>query len=159
MQKRCPFCKRFIKAGTNFHEGCFSSRASSLGDFIVGKLGISHEDAVPVANRIVSLWASDPERFGTYEESLETFDFEEIYQHVHKKNSNRNQKPKQVVMDMRGGAREGAGRKRKGTRKPVSINLPDEEWRKIHEKIASGEVKGLSDYFVNLHLEGAHVHS
>lgn len=53
----------------------------------------------------------------------------------------------------RGGARVGAGRKSKGVRKPVSINLPPNDWDQINEIIESDtiSVSSYAEYFKILH--------
>lgn len=50
-----------------------------------------------------------------------------------------------------GGVRPGAGRPAIGRRRVVSISLPDQDWKKIDQKIESGEVESLSEYFRDLH--------
>lgn len=50
-----------------------------------------------------------------------------------------------------GGVREGAGRKRIGVKRPVSITLPEEDWEQIERLIKSGHCKSYADYFRSLH--------
>ncbi len=51
-----------------------------------------------------------------------------------------------------GGVREGAGRKRIGVKRPVSITLPKEDWEQIDRLIESGHCKSYAEYFRTLHL-------
>lgn len=57
-----------------------------------------------------------------------------------------------------GGAREGAGRPSLGSRKVVSITLPDQVWDEINLSIEQGEAKNISDYFRKLILRGGVSH-
>lgn len=51
----------------------------------------------------------------------------------------------------RGGAREGAGRKKIGTARALRITLPEGEWDRIDQLIADGTVSNQSEYFRLLH--------
>lgn len=55
----------------------------------------------------------------------------------------------QVTLSLRGGAREGAGRKSMGVKKAVSITLPQQIWNEIDNLIRTGQVKSYSEYFRN----------
>lgn len=57
----------------------------------------------------------------------------------------------ELVMQ-RGGYRPGAGRKAKGIRRPVKINLPQEEWDYIEGLIENEHVESLAEYFRILHF-------
>ncbi len=57
----------------------------------------------------------------------------------------------QMKLEMRGGARKGAGRPSKGIKKPVSITIPKEEWDLIDKCIAEGHYKTYADYFRHAH--------
>lgn len=54
--------------------------------------------------------------------------------------------------DMRGGAREGAGRKKIGLSKSMSITLPEKEWERIDKLVEDGHVKNRSEYFRLAHM-------
>lgn len=49
----------------------------------------------------------------------------------------------------RGGVRQGAGRKAKGVRKSVTINLPEGDWEHVQFLIREKDI-ALSDYFRGL---------
>lgn len=53
----------------------------------------------------------------------------------------------QIKMDLRGGARPGAGRKSLGVKKPISITLEEKEWKAIDDLIKEGEFKSYAEYF------------
>lgn len=53
----------------------------------------------------------------------------------------------QMKMDLRGGARPGAGRKLIGKRKPVKITLAPESWEEIDNLIQSGHFPSYAEYF------------
>lgn len=50
-----------------------------------------------------------------------------------------------------GGRREGAGRKKIGDSRKLSMTLPKEEWERIDEGIANGHFASIADYFRQLH--------
>ncbi|OAZ49751.1 hypothetical protein [Paenibacillus polymyxa] len=50
-------------------------------------------------------------------------------------------------VEKRGGARKGAGRKSLGTKKSVTITLPQERWDAIDDLIKNGKFKSYPDYF------------
>lgn len=50
-----------------------------------------------------------------------------------------------------GGAREGAGRKKIGESRPLRINLPEDDWKKIESLIENGHAASFGDYFRQLH--------
>ncbi|MCY9542671.1 hypothetical protein M5X00_06275 [Paenibacillus alvei] len=56
-----------------------------------------------------------------------------------------------VVKKKRGGARTGAGRKLMGTKKSVTISMPQSEWDEIDSLIQSGEYQSYADYFRTVH--------
>lgn len=51
----------------------------------------------------------------------------------------------------RGGVRPGAGRKRIGEKRQVSITLPDSEWEMIDKMLEVGQYSSYSEYFRTLH--------
>ncbi|WP_418026240.1 hypothetical protein [Paenibacillus sp. JJ1722] len=53
-------------------------------------------------------------------------------------------------VEKRGGARKGAGRKSLGTKKSVTITLPQERWDEIDTLIKNGKFKSYPDYFRHL---------
>jgi hypothetical protein len=60
-------------------------------------------------------------------------------------------KDEQIAVTFRGGKREGAGRKKMGLSKKVTITLPEEEWEEISEMIKNGHAGSLSEYFRLIH--------
>jgi Arc/MetJ-type ribon-helix-helix transcriptional regulator len=54
-------------------------------------------------------------------------------------------------LDRRGGAREGAGRKRIGSNRALRITLPNEDWEHVDRLIAEGRFKSYADYFRSLY--------
>jgi hypothetical protein len=44
------------------------------------------------------------------------------------------------------------GRPRIGVGRPVKINLPESEWKRIDQMIADGMASGYADYFRRLHM-------
>lgn len=71
-------------------------------------------------------------------------------------NAPKNQSEGQVILSLRGGKREGSGRKpviEKGVVRKVSITLPAEEWEWIDELLKANEYRGkisLAKYFHDL---------
>lgn len=59
-------------------------------------------------------------------------------------------KAEQIKISIRGGKREGAGRKSIGVKKPVSIALPEEKWLEIDNLIQSGKYHSYSEFFRDL---------
>lgn len=51
----------------------------------------------------------------------------------------------------RGGVRPGAGRKRIGEKRQISITLPDQEWEMIDRMVEVGQYGSYSEYFRTLH--------
>lgn len=56
-------------------------------------------------------------------------------------------KEEQVTMSLRGGKREGAGRKAIGIKKAVSIALPEDVWDEISNLIQNGNYESNADFF------------
>lgn len=52
-------------------------------------------------------------------------------------------------------AKKGAGRPAIGTRRVISLNLPDEQWELVDRAIESGSAASVSDYFRQLHVGGS----
>lgn len=171
MQKTCPICKRFIKSTLIRHDACYEKKKIEV-ESRLEEVGFSQDVSNIMAAEIVFTFVyqghqppNSKQAIWDFEKFCKTLDLKEIEKKAidfnlklekerkEVENDIRNQRPKQLVMDIRGGAREGAGRKRKGTRKPVSINLPDSEWQKIQTKIDNREFEGFSDYFSSLHLK------
>lgn len=50
-----------------------------------------------------------------------------------------------------GGKREGAGRKKIGESRKLSMTLPKEDWNKIDDLISNGHASSIADYFRQLH--------
>jgi hypothetical protein len=62
----------------------------------------------------------------------------------------------QVSVSFRGGKRAGAGRKKMGVSKKVTITLPEVEWEEISEMIKNGHASSLSEYFRLVHNGARH---
>jgi len=56
-------------------------------------------------------------------------------------------KGEQQQVSTRGGTRQGAGRKSKGIKKTVAINLPSEHWTDIDNLIQNGKYASYADFF------------
>jgi hypothetical protein len=56
-----------------------------------------------------------------------------------------------VEKKQHGGARVGAGKKKIGLPKPVTITLPPEDWKAIDARIQNKEFPSRADYFRKLH--------
>lgn len=60
----------------------------------------------------------------------------------------------QMKIDLRGGARVGAGRKNEhGIKHPVSITLPAESWKYIDSLVEQGIISSRAGYFRQLHFD------
>lgn len=74
----------------------------------------------------------------------------EVVQMEEMNNAPKKQKEGQVTLSLRGGKREGAGRKPvidKGIVRKVSITLPQEQWDIIDNMIDGVEIKSVAQYF------------
>lgn len=72
------------------------------------------------------------------------------YKRMSKEYSSVTDQLKQVQDDLKNKKYQ-VGRPPIGVGKPVKITLPEEDWKEIEERIASGQASNYADYFRQLH--------